>query len=53
MAEVKKRRVIAPSSMGRETDEKRLTGRQKQIDYGKNTVGYERYLATVTKYYQL
>jgi hypothetical protein len=32
-----------------ETDPKRLVQRQKQIDYGKNTLGYERYLAAVPK----
>lgn len=33
----------------KELDEKKLTGRQKQIDYGRNTIGYERYLARVPK----
>ncbi|KAF8057859.1 Slbp [Scenedesmus sp. PABB004] len=32
-----------------ETDPKRLLARQKQIDYGKNTLGYERYVQAVPK----
>lgn len=34
----------------KESNERRLRGRQKQIDYGKNTGGYERYLSLVSKY---
>ncbi|KAF6266212.1 histone RNA hairpin-binding protein RNA-binding domain-containing protein [Scenedesmus sp. NREL 46B-D3] len=33
-----------------ETDPKRLTARQQQIDFGKNTLGYERYLQAVPKH---
>eukprot|EP00882_Tetradesmus_deserticola_P027388 GHRQ01030297.1.p1 GENE.GHRQ01030297.1~~GHRQ01030297.1.p1 ORF type:complete len:180 (+),score=23.28 GHRQ01030297.1:400-939(+) len=33
-----------------ETDPKRLTSRQQQIDFGKNTLGYERYLQAVPKH---
>jgi hypothetical protein len=32
-----------------ETDPKRLQARQKQIDFGKNTIGYERYTQAVPK----
>jgi histone RNA hairpin-binding protein len=33
----------------RETDPKRLASRQKQIDIGKNTIGYKEYIAKVPK----
>lgn len=32
-----------------ETDDKRLAQRQKQIDFGKNTQGYQRYVAEIPK----
>ena len=35
--------------MERETDPRRLEQRQKQIDYGKNTNGYVRYLKIIPK----
>ena len=34
----------------RETDPRRLSQRRKEIAYGKNTLGYERYLAQVPKH---
>lgn len=36
----------------KETDPHRLAQRQKQIDYGKNTVGYDLYCAAVPRYVQ-
>jgi len=33
----------------RESDDHRLSQRQKQIDYGKNTVGYENFIKLITK----
>ena len=32
-----------------EADQRRLAGRQKQIDYGKNTAGYKNYIARVPR----
>ena len=33
-----------------ETDHRKLSSRQKQIDYGKNTIGYTNYLAKIPKF---
>lgn len=35
--------------MDKEVDEKKLSTRQKQIDFGKNTIGYQRYLEEIPK----
>ncbi len=34
---------------GIETNEHRIESRQKQIQFGKNTIGYDNYLAAVPK----
>lgn len=34
---------------GVETDQHKIDQRQKQIDYGKNTLGYDRYSASVRR----
>lgn len=36
-------------AVARETDPRRLEQRQKQIDFGKNTRGYQRYAAAVPR----
>lgn len=37
-------------SEAKEEDPHRLAQRQKQLDYGKNTVGYDRYCAAVPRW---
>lgn len=44
------RRKRGDGTAERELDEKRLGSRQKQLDYGKNTVGYQQYLSMVPRY---
>jgi hypothetical protein len=39
----------AKKEITKETDGHRLCQRMKQLDYGRNTLGYERYLETVPK----
>lgn len=40
---------LAAASKGRETDPHRLSQRQKQVDFGKNTLGYDAYIRAVPK----
>lgn len=54
VVDVSQRFIVAdpPSSAKEkqvESDTRRLSQRQKQIDYGKNTLGYERYLELVPR----
>jgi hypothetical protein len=42
--ENKSKEVKPRKEKARETDDKRLAARQKQLDIGKNTVGYQKYL---------
>lgn len=39
----------AASTPERETDPRKLEQRQKQIDYGKNTLGYQNYVKLIPK----
>lgn len=42
--------ILFRVKLQRETDVLILARRQKQIDFGKNTIGYEKYLEQVPKY---
>lgn len=41
--------LIANQTKEVESDQRRLEVRMKQIQFGKNTIGYDNYLATVAK----
>jgi histone RNA hairpin-binding protein len=41
--------ALTVAALGEETDPHRLRQRQKQVDYGKNTLGYDRYMQLVPK----
>eukprot|EP00026_Physarum_polycephalum_P013129 Phypoly_transcript_13501.p1 GENE.Phypoly_transcript_13501~~Phypoly_transcript_13501.p1 ORF type:complete len:318 (+),score=80.27 Phypoly_transcript_13501:85-1038(+) len=40
---------IPRALMDKENDEKKLAARQKQIDFGKNTIGYQNYIAAIPR----
>jgi hypothetical protein len=42
-------KLAGTSALDTETDPHRLAQRQKQIDFGKNTIGYQRYRQMVPK----
>ena len=42
--------VADDKELDKETDPHRISQRQRQIDFGKNTIGYQRYLEQYPKY---
>ena len=41
--------LVSAAKRAEETDDHRISQRQKQIDYGKNTLGYERYTECIPR----
>lgn len=43
-------RRVPPAQRPKESNELRIKQRQKQIQFGKNTIGYQRYLEQISRY---